>query len=331
MNDLLLSITCGKLPLREDLVYLLSLEDFTPIYQAADRLCHTVHGEVIHLRAILEFSNHCIRRCGYCGLHLENKTIARYRMTPEEIIDIAHKAYQAGYQTIVLQSGEDPWYSAAILGNIVKEIKSHTSMAITLSCGELTEQDYAYLRQCGADRYLLKHETADATIYAGLHPCGSLKDRLSALKTIKKLGYETGSGFMIGLPGQTLTTIADDILTLTQIPCDMAGIGPFIPHPQTPLKDLPSGSTELTKRAVALTRLLLPQANLPATTSLGVLDPAEKDSIFSCGANVIMRKVTPQVYEELYNIYPSEITVTDIAEERNILEKQIRSLGRIPV
>ena len=176
-------------------------------------------------------------------------------------------------------------------GNIVREIK-RLGAAVTVSCGEMTAEAYAYLKASGADRYLLKHETADPKLYGMLHPCGTLKNRIDCLKILKSLGFETGSGFMIGLPGQTLETIAEDLLLLKEIGCDMAGIGPFIPHPDTELKDFPSGSIELTKRAVALARILLPKCNLPATTSLGVLDAQEKNNIFSCGANVIMRKVT---------------------------------------
>lgn len=331
MNKLLTRIQSGILPSQEELVNLLSQDDFSEIYALADRVRFENHGDIINVRAILEFSNYCKRRCRYCGLNAENKKVFRYRMMPHEIVQVSVRAWDAGYKTIVLQSGEDSWYTAEILGDIVKKIKAQTDMAITLSCGELKDESFAYLRECGADRYLLKHETADEDIYAPLHPCGSLEERLHALKTIKTLGYETGSGFMIGLPGQTLFTIAKDILTLHSIPIDMAGIGPFISHPDTTLGSMPNGSTELTKRAVALTRLLLPKANLPATTSLGVINASEKDHIFSCGANIIMRKVTPQKYEEHYNIYPSEIKVNDILEERKILEKQIKSLGRVPV
>lgn len=331
MNKVIEKIHSGVLPSQEDLVYLLSQKDFSEVFALADQVRCENHGDIINIRAILEFSNYCKRRCRYCGLNSENKNVFRYRMKPEEIVDISINAWKAGYQTIVLQSGEDPWYTDQILGNIIKKIKEQTEMAITLSCGELSKESYAYLRHCGADRYLLKHETADDGIYSSLHPCGTLKERLEALRNIKSLGYETGSGFMIGLPGQTLDTIAKDILTLYHIGLDMAGIGPFISHPDTTLGNMPNGSTELTKRAVALTRILMPKSNLPATTSLGVINSSEKDEIFSCGANIIMRKVTPQKYEEHYNIYPSEIKVKDIFEERKFLEEQIRNLGRIPI
>lgn len=331
MNSILQKILSSYIPSENELAELLALEDFSKVYALADKVRYENHKDVVNIRAILEFSNYCKRRCKYCGLNCSNEKVTRYRMEEDEMIAVSVDAWKAGYKTIVLQSGEDSWYSAKILGNVIKSIKSKTDMAITLSCGELNKGDYAYLRDCGADRYLLKHETADSDIYSFLHPCGTLDNRLEAIKTIKSLGYEAGSGFMIGLPGQTLMTIAKDILTLRSIPVDMAGIGPFISHPDTPLREAKNGSTELTKRAVALTRLLLPKANLPATTSLGVINSLEKDHIFSCGANIIMRKVTPQKYEQHYNIYPSDIKVDDIVKERKILEENVRALGRIPV
>lgn len=315
---------------RRELAQLLEWEDFGPVYREADRVRRERVGDDVHIRAILEFSNHCRRRCRYCGLNAANRALTRYRMEPDEIVETAKEAVAAGYRTIVLQSGEDPWYTPAVLGDIVRRIKQ-TGVAVTVSCGEMSEEDYAYIKRCGADRYLLKHETADPEIYARLHPCGTLQNRIACLKTLKRLGYETGSGFMIGLPGQTSDTIARDLLLLREIGCDMAGIGPFIPHPQTDLRDCPQGSTELTKRAVALARILLPGANLPATTALGVAAAGEKDDVFSCGANVVMRKVTPGRYKRLYEIYPANLGDTDIAAQRRELEQAILKLGKTPV
>ena len=312
------------------LTSLLEQEDFSEIFSLADQVRAQHKGNDIQIRAILEFSNYCRRQCRYCGLNARNQHCGRFRMEPEEMRQAAHEAYQAGYRTIVLQSGEDPWYTPKRLGQIIQEIK-RDPIAVTVSCGEMSKDAYAHLKACGADRYLIKHETADETIYASLHPCGTLKNRVQCLKNLKQLGFETGSGFMIGLPGQTARTIAQDLLLLKEIPCDMAGIGPFIPHPDTELKDHSPGSIEMTKRAVALARLLLPECNLPATTSLGVLDASEKDHIFSCGANVIMRKITPTRYKRLYEIYPAQFGETDIIQQRQELEQQIRSLGRNPV
>lgn len=180
---------------------LLTLQDFSPVYREADRVRREAVGDVVHIRAILEFSNHCRRQCRYCGLNSRNAACDRYRMTPEEMVDSARAAWEAGYKTIVLQSGEDPFFTSALLGEIVREIK-RTGLAVTVSCGEMPREDYAHLRACGADRYLLKHETADPVLYDSLHPCGTLSERVACLKTLKALGFETGSGFMIGCPAR---------------------------------------------------------------------------------------------------------------------------------
>lgn len=315
---------------KQELVKLLALEDFSPIYQKADAIRKEHVGDNVLIRAIIEFSNICNRQCKYCGLNCTNSNVDRYQMTKEEILVAAQKAVDAGYKTIVLQSGENPKLDREWMGEIVKQIKAMGS-AVTLSIGELSDEDFQYYRECGADRYLLKHETADAELYQQMHPCGTLESRVHCLKTIRGLGYDTGSGFMIGLPGQTLETIAEDLLLLKELGCKMAGIGPFIPHPQTPLKGASKGDTELTKRAVALARILLPDANLPVTTALGVINQNEKENAFACGANVIMKKVTPDEYKKAYEIYPAKLENTNIEEDRRILEEQIRRLDRIPV
>lgn len=329
MNDNFFEKRFGEASIKT-LTSLLELEDFTEIYSFADDVNRQTHQNIVDIRAIIEFSNHCRRQCAYCGLNARNSNIHRYRMSPEEIIETALLAWRAGYKTVVLQSGEDLFYTKETIANIILSIKSKSNIKITLSCGERSDDELAYWKICGADRYLLKHETSNPSLYDQLHPCGTLKNRLQCLHTIKRLGYETGSGFMIGLPNQTLDTIAKDILLLKSIPCDMAGIGPFISHPETVLKDCPSGSTELTKRSVALTRLLLPFANLPATTSLGVLNSNEKMNIFDCGANVIMRKVTPAKYVQLYEIYPGDIKVSDVFDERKEIEMMLYEIGKVP-
>lgn len=315
---------------KQELVRLLAMEDFSPIYEKADAIRKEHVGDNVLIRAIIEFSNICNRQCKYCGLNCTNPNVDRYQMTKEEILEAAQKAVDAGYKTIVLQSGENPKLDREWMGDIVKQIKKMGS-AVTLSIGELSDEDFQYYRECGADRYLLKHETADAELYQRMHPCGTLESRVHCLKTIRKLGYETGSGFMIGLPGQTLETIAEDLLLLKELGCKMAGIGPFIPHPETPLKGASKGDTELTKRAVALARILLPDANLPVTTALGVINQSEKENAFACGANVIMKKVTPDEYKKAYEIYPAKLEKTNIEEDRKLLEEQIRNLDRIPV
>lgn len=343
--------------LRKQIADLLRMEDFTPVYEAADRIRQDAVGDTVHIRAIIEFSNICSRQCIYCGLNCRNHELARFRMSTEEIVETARTAVAAGYRTIVLQSGEDRSFPVENLGEIVSAVKSIGSKppAVTLSCGEMSAEDYEYLKEKGADRYLLKHETADAELYDKLHPCGTLENRVKCLRQLKKLGYETGSGFMIGLPGQTPETIADDLLLLKDIGCHMAGIGPFIANPKTPLAGAQNGDPELTRRAVAIARILLPYANLPVTTSLSVLTTAGKqvgisspgskagvgtawagkmlkaENPFAFGANVIMKKVTPDEYKKSYEIYPAEFKPTDIAADRRDLEETLKSLGRIPL
>lgn len=316
--------------LKERLVELLSLDDFTEVYEAADQVRRDHVGDEVHIRAIIEFSNICARQCKYCGLNCNHEGIDYYQMTADEILRTAEQAINAGYKTIVLQSGENPKLNKRWMGHIIKNIVNMGAV-VTLSIGELSRADLEFYRQCGAERYLLKHETADPHIYEELHPCGTLQQRVECLKNIHDLGYETGSGFMVGLPGQTTETIAEDLLLLKELGCKMAGIGPFIPHPDTPLRDAEAGSPELTKRAVALTRLLIPEANLPVTTALGVVNQDDRENAFACGANVVMKKVTPDEYKEAYEIYPAELGKTDIEKDRKLLEEQIRALGRIPV
>lgn len=347
---------------KEIIKELLALDDFTTVYEAADRVRADNVGDVVHLRAIIEFSNVCKRQCIYCGLNRDNAELPRFRMTHEEIVTTAREAVAAGYRTIVLQSGEDPWFTAERLGAIIEDIKvmqvgsidegseepcvseEIIHPAITVSCGEMSEEDYAYLKSKGADRYLLKHETADPELYSSLHPCGTLENRTNCLKAIYKLGYETGSGFMVGLPGQTLETIAEDLLLLREISCQMAGIGPFISNPKTALAGEKNGDPELTRRAVALARLILPEVNLPVTTALSLMTEGEKaysidqqgeagasQNPFAFGANVVMKKVTPDEYKGAYEIYPAEFKPTDIKGDRKELEEIIRSYGREPL
>ncbi|HIU26583.1 MAG TPA: [FeFe] hydrogenase H-cluster radical SAM maturase HydE [Candidatus Copromorpha excrementigallinarum] len=326
-----------------DLAELFLLRDFSAVYREADRVREERKGNIVRLRAIIEFSNICSQNCLYCGLRRDNEEINRYAMTGEEILRTAEEAVGAGYETIVLQSGEGS-LSPEALGDIVASIKSMKTKkgvhpAVTLSCGQMKKEDYALLRKRGADRYLLKHETADRDLYRRLHPQGGgLKERLECLELLRDLGYETGSGFMTGLPGQTVRILAEDLLLLKKAGCSMAGIGPFIPNPKTPLGKEAAGDPETARRAVALGRLLLPEANLPVTTALSVAAGAEEgeagkdgENPFSFGANVVMKKVTPDRYKRDYEIYPAELGKTRIKEDRRNLEILVKSFGREPL
>lgn len=300
------------------------------LMKKADEVRKECVGDEIYLRGIIEFSSYCKRSCLYCGLNYSNNNITRFRMTEDEIISTAKEAIDCGYGSIVLQSGEDPWYTKEKLAKIVSEIKKYKNIGITLSIGERSYEDYKYLREAGCDRFLLKHETADKEIYATLHPDSNLDDRIQCLKDLKSLGYQVGSGFMIGLPSQTSVTIAKDLLLLKELNVSMAGIGPFVPHGDTALKDLNAGDSTLTLKAVALARILIKDIHLPATTSLETIDESSRNRIFDCGANVIMKKVEAHKYRRLYQIYPKAIGAEkSIKEERLVHEAFIKSLGRL--
>ncbi|HHX25953.1 MAG TPA: [FeFe] hydrogenase H-cluster radical SAM maturase HydE [Firmicutes bacterium] len=281
------------------------------LFACADRTRKGFVGDSVHIRGIIEFSNYCVRSCMYCGLRRDNRKLRRYRMTPDEILAASENGIRSGYRTIVLQSGEDPYYSASDIARIVEGIKAFGDVAVTLSVGERPRSEYATMKAAGADRFLLKHETADAELYRRLHPGASLETRIECLQNLKGLGFQVGSGFIIGLPGQDIATIARDITLLKELDVEMAGIGPFIPHPDTPLASYPAGDVTMTLKALAVARLALPHANLPVTTALSTLQKDGRQLALSCGGNVIMPNITPAKYRELYEIYPDSASLKD--------------------
>jgi len=306
-------------------------EDFVPFYDRAKELCLREKGRYVQLRAIIEFSNCCRRQCRYCGIRADNTIISRFRMRNAEILETAAAAAEAGYRTVILQSAEDPWFTADRLAEIIEGVAA-LGVDVTLSVGERTAEEYRVWKEAGAKRYLLKYETSDSALYRSLHACGTLEQRIDCLRELGKLGYEVGGGFMIGLPGQTLATLADDILLLGRIGCSMAGIGPFVPSPYTPLKDAATGSPQLTRRVLSLARILYPRLALPATTALSVIAPEVRNAAFEAGADVVMKTVTPNRYRQYYAIYPAPgVGTAEIAADRKNLEEIIRSLDRIPV
>ncbi len=329
ITDVLKEIAAGKDSTPELLIPALEAEEenLSTLFEFADRQRKEFCGDVVHIRAILEFSNYCRCDCAYCGLFAGNKNLARYRMTPEEIVGTALEAAQAGYRTLVLQSGEDLWYTKERLGEIVREIKEKSELAVTLSVGERPFDHYAYWKECGADRFLIKHETADQALYDRYHPHSSYMRRLACQKELYRLGYELGSGFMVGLPGQTMKTLAEDILHLKELQVSMAGIGPYICHPGTRLRGNQDGSAQLTLKAVAVSRILLKDVNLPSTTALNIKGGL-RDAL-NCGANVIMQKVTPSRYRDLYDIYPGrETKEMDLARQLSDLKYNLSQMGR---
>lgn len=314
---------------RDGLAALLTCADPGPLYRAADRVRQRAVGDAVHLRGLIEFSNYCGRTCFYCGLRAAHKAIARYRMSADEIIAGAAGAVRAGMKTIVLQSGEDSAFSLDQLCHIVRTIKE-LDVAITLSIGELSRDAYAALRRAGADRYLLRIETSNEDLYRRLHPGMSYRNRLRCLYDLRELGYEVGTGCLIGLPGQTTAMLADDLLLFKELGADMIGLGPFIPAAGTPLAHAPGGSVDVSLRMMALTRLLLPDINIPATTALGVKDHDGYEKGLRCGANVIMPNMGKQEYKKLYAIYPGKGTgVTNLENQLAVLEDIIRRQGRV--
>jgi len=285
--------------------------DKSALFQAADRVRSRTMGDGVHLRGIIEFSNICRSDCLYCGIRRSNRTVRRYCMQPDEIVAAAEAAWDLGYGTVVLQSGEALALAADQLADVVRRIKATTPLAVTLSVGERTYDEYKLWRQAGADRYLMRHETANPDLFARLRPGRTLADRLQCLEHLRSLGYQIGSGFMVGLPGQSPEMLAADVDLLRTLDVEMAGIGPFIPSPQTPLEGETGGTLEMTLKAVAITRLCLPAAHLPATTAVGSIHPFGRQLALQCGANVVMPNVTPGTYREQYQLYPNKICLKE--------------------
>ncbi len=299
------------------------------LFKAADEVRKQYVGDEVHLRALIEFSNICRCNCKYCGLRCDNKNIERYRLSKEEIVDLAKKAYSYGYRTVVMQSGEDMYFTAELLAEIIKEIKLASDVAITLSIGERSFEEYKILKSAGADRFLLRIETTDKDLYKSLHPNMDFENRKRCLRDLKELGYEVGTGCLVGLKGQSLEALADDILFFKEIGADMIGIGPFIPHKNTPLGQDEGGSFELALKVMAITRLLMPDINIPATTAMETLNPNGRLIALQSGANVVMPNATEGDYRRKYEIYPGKICINDSpAKCRNCIERKINSIGR---
>ncbi|MCX7428499.1 MAG: [FeFe] hydrogenase H-cluster radical SAM maturase HydE [Planctomycetia bacterium] len=313
------------------------------LWREADLARQRHVGGDIHLRGLIELSNHCVRLCGYCGLRAANAKVRRYRMTEDEILDCAHSAVELGYGTVVLQSGEDPGVDADWMTRVIRRIKAETPLAVTLSLGERSDDELAAWREAGADRYLLRFETSNRALYQRIHPPrnGARSDRLAILATLRRLGYEIGSGVMIGIPGQSYDDLARDIELFAAIGLDMIGVGPYLVHPETPLADplehpplaedrqVPN-SELMTYKVVALARLACPRANIPATTALATLNSRTGRELgLERGANVIMPNLTPPEYRADYEIYPDKACITETAEDcGRCVQRRIESIGR---
>ena len=289
---------------------MLTIVPAAEVYARADEVRQATLGSDVHLRGLIEFSNYCRNDCLYCGIRRGNKGVTRYRMDDDELVETARRAVNIGFQTIVLQSGEDLHYDQARMCRIIERIKL-MDVAVTLSIGERDYRDYEAFRNAGADRYLMRIETTDVDLYHRLNPGMSWQRRHECLLMIRELGYELGSGIMVGLPDQSVESIANDLLYLKEIGVDMAGIGPFIPHPGTPLASEQGGTLEMALRTMAVMRLLLPDINIPATTAMESLHPQGRIMALQAGANVVMPNVTEGEYRRLYELYPGKICVND--------------------
>jgi biotin synthase len=347
------------------------------LWRLADETRQKYVGGDVHLRGLIEWSNYCVRLCGYCGLWAGNVGLRRYRMSDDEVMDCVRQAVEFGYGTVVLQSGEDTELTCQRVAALVQRIKLETPLAVTLSLGERSEEELAVWREAGADRYLLRFETSNRALYERIHPprrktkgeqggkhsclpegsgpsagrqeClphqeGAMpSDRIAILATIARLGYEVGSGVMIGIPGQTYEDLAEDIAWFRRLNLDMIGVGPYLPHPETPLADItflpeaPEGqqapaTEEMTYKVIALARLACPRANIPATTALATLNRHEGRELgLVRGANILMPNLTPVKYRALYEIYPDKACIAETGEACHYcLAGRIEALGRKP-
>ena len=298
------------------------------LFSYADSVRKKYVGGEIHLRGLIEFSNYCKNTCKYCGLRCENKNIERYRILEDEILEHAKNAANLGFKTIVLQSGEDNYYTVNRMCNIISEIKK-LNVALTLSIGEKTFEEYKAYKDAGADRYLIRIETTDENLYSKMHPGMSLENRKRCLRDLKTLGYEVGSGCLVGLPNQSIESLADDILFFKEIAADMIGVGPFIPHPDTPLKDASKGSFFLALKVMAITRILLKDINIPATTAMESIQKDGRIIALQSGANVVMPNVTTTEYRQKYEIYKGKACINENPTKcLGCITNKIKLIGR---
>jgi biotin synthase len=308
------------------------------LWEHADATRKAHVGDEVHLRGLVEISNHCARLCGYCGIRAPAR-IQRYRMTPDEILESARKAVRLGYGTLVLQAGEDPALTGPWVTELVRRVRAETPLAVTLSLGERDPEELAAWREAGADRYLLRFETSNEALFERIHPPrkgAPAIHRVEQLRQLRSLGYEVGSGVMIGIPGQSYADLAHDIELFAELDLDMIGVGPFIPDPNTPLgagtpgPDQVPNTEEMTYKVVALTRLVCPSANIPSTTALATINTVNGRELgLARGANVVMPNVTPVAYRSLYAIYPGKACINETAEMcAGCLRGRIERMGR---
>lgn len=300
------------------------------LFKSADEIRREIYGTDVYIRGLIEFTNYCKNNCFYCGIRSGNKNAKRYRLSKEQILDCCREGYELGFRTFVLQGGEDPYFTDERMCDIVGAIRGEfPDCAITLSIGEKSYDSYLAYFNAGANRFLLRHETANDTLYNKLHSdTMQLDTRKKCLYDLKKIGYQVGSGFMVGAPFQTLDNIIEDLFFLYELQPDMIGIGPYITHKETPFAIYQSGSVELTVRLVAVLRHMFPYALIPSTTALGTLHPEGREMGLRAGANVVMPNLSPQKCRKLYDLYDNKIsTGEEAAQSRALLEKRVEAAG----
>lgn len=298
--------------------------------EKAVRIRRQIYGNSVYVRGLIEISNICKNDCLYCGIRRSNSHCDRYRLTPEQILSCCEEGYALGFRTFVLQGGEDGYFTDAVLCSLIHEIKErYPDCALTLSLGERSRESYQALFDAGADRYLLRHETADRVHYQKLHPAAmSFTNRMQCLQNLREIGYQVGCGFMVGSPGQTARTLAEDLKFIERFRPDMCGIGPFIPHRDTPFGDSPPGTLELTCYLLSVIRLIYPNVLLPSTTALGTIHPLGREMGIQAGANVVMPNLSPVSVRKKYELYDNKIcTGEESAQCRSCLERRMQSVG----
>lgn len=300
------------------------------LHQAADGKRRSIYGSEVYIRGLIEFTNYCKNNCYYCGIRRDNRNVVRYRLTKEDILACCEEGYRLGFRTYVLQGGEYPYYTDTVICDIVSEIRDRfTDCAITLSIGEKSKESYKAFFDAGANRYLLRHETADDSHYRKLHPDSMSPDnRKRCLYDLKEIGYQVGSGFMVGSPYQTTENLISDLRFLQDLQPDMIGIGPYITHEDTPFSSFENGSLNLTLRLISVLRLMFPNALIPATTALGTIHPQGRELGLKAGANVVMPNLSPVSVRKLYSLYENKICTGEEATQcRGCLERRVSSAG----
>jgi biotin synthase len=329
VRELIDKLEFSRILSREEFARLLYCDN-DYLYERARAKAQEVYGKNIYMRGLIEFTSYCKNNCFYCGLRTGNKKAQRYRLSQEQILECCKNGYALGFRTFVLQGGEDPYYTDEILINIVKEIKTnHPDCAVTLSIGERSFESYEQLRKAGADRYLLRHETANNDHYRALHPDKmSLDNRKNCLHNLKKLGYQIGCGFMVGSPKQTTEHIIDDLMFIKELKPHMVGIGPFIPHCDTPFNNEKAGNMRVTLNLLAILRLMQPNLLIPATTALGTIDAQGRELGILAGANVVMPNLSPVNVRKKYMLYDNKIcTGEEAAECAFCMHNRIKKIG----